>query len=252
MPKSLTSTDLRLNGAANALLPGVAERLRAARVAAGLTGRDVLERTGVDPGNLSRMERNKRVPTMEVLARLALLYGVPMASLIGPESDPAPEPLLGPDLTLAAFLARSDPDEAEEVRRRWSSSADLRRNGRRFAYEVFAPVRAVLGVPLVVTAGLGLETAGEDRECVCHQPHHLALSADVVPVGMCLPVAVSLLAKGVRAGSLDALDEASVEGDSHLHLLAAAEGAVPRRLVTGAQELCRWGLLAEASRKLIP
>ncbi len=65
------------------LLPGtpLARRLRAGRLAAGLTGPAVLARTGIDPGNLSRMENGKRVPTVATLITLAKLYGIPLATL---------------------------------------------------------------------------------------------------------------------------------------------------------------------------
>src|SRR5512137_359020 len=93
-----------------AITRSVGERLRAARVAAGLTGREVLERAGIDPGNLSRMERSKRTPTVEVLERLAALYGVSLAELLGPETEGAPtwRPRLSPNLAVDAFLVAGD------------------------------------------------------------------------------------------------------------------------------------------------
>lgn len=234
----------------------VGERLRAARVAAGLTGREVLERVGIDPGNLSRMERSKRTPTVEVLGRLAALYGVSLAEILGPEPEGGPSwlPRLSPNLSVDAFLACEESQEGEELRRRWGASPDLRRMARVFAIEVFEPVRAVLGVNVVVRRGLrfGPSPGGAPASLPCSRSHADGLGADVVPVGMCLPVAMTLLATAVRSGAVPSLDLATIEGDSVLHLQAAPEGRSARQEVEAPTGLDRWSLQAVASRSLIP
>jgi transcriptional regulator with XRE-family HTH domain len=234
----------------------VGQRLRAARVAAGLTGREVLEQAGIDPGNLSRMERSKRTPTVEVLGRLAALYGVSLADLLGPEPAGGASwvPRLSPNLAVDAFLASSDPQEAYDVRQAWSAGPDLRRTARSFAVTVFEPVRAALGVSLAVTSGLRVREPGLRPTAAqpCTHPHGAGLSADVVPVGMCLTVATAILAEAVSKGGLTGLDMASIEGEAVLHLQAAEEGTEPRRQVLGGGDLCSWGQRAVASRYLLP
>jgi len=72
----------RVQGSLPRLLAILGGRLRSLRHGAGLSGQDVWSRTGIDPGNLSRIENGKRVPTLQTLVALADLYEVPVAFLV--------------------------------------------------------------------------------------------------------------------------------------------------------------------------
>ncbi len=63
-------------------------RLREVRIASGLTGPEVRARTGIDPGGLSRVEKGRRFPTIEMLSALAKVYGVRVHDLLDPAHRP--------------------------------------------------------------------------------------------------------------------------------------------------------------------
>jgi transcriptional regulator with XRE-family HTH domain len=65
-------------------VPGLAERLRAAREAAGLSQVQAGERAGVHHVSIAMFETDKRAPTVKVLLRLAEAYGVEVAELLPP------------------------------------------------------------------------------------------------------------------------------------------------------------------------
>ena len=216
----------------------LARRLRAARLAAGFTGSSVLSKTGIDPGNLSRMEHGKRMPSVPVLLALARLYRIPFSTLFdaaGDREGDAPESL-SPGLPVADFVATSDPGFLGLHERHWQDRPDLRENARRFAVDVFEPVRAVLGVPLKVESGY--RSPGLDRKALRGQApfsaHTHGLAADVVPEGMPVREALPLLRAAVRRGRLDRLDFAAIESSRLLHLQAAPETQPARRLVAEA------------------
>ena len=59
--------------------------LRDVRLARGLTLREVARLSGVEPGHLSRIERGQRPLSVDVLARLARVLGLPeLAKLLRP------------------------------------------------------------------------------------------------------------------------------------------------------------------------
>jgi transcriptional regulator with XRE-family HTH domain len=216
----------------------LARRLRAARLAAGLTGSSVLSKTGIDPGNLSRMEHGRRMPSVAILLALAKLYRIPFGALFeaaaGQEPD-APESL-SPGLPVADFVATPDPGTLGLHERHWQDRPDLRENARRFAVDVFEPVRAVLGVPLRVESGY--RSPGLDRKVLRGQApfsaHTHGLAADVVPQGMPLRAALLLIRAAVRRGDLDRLDFAAIESSQWLHIQVAPDLQPARRLVAEA------------------
>lgn len=80
------------------VLAGVGERLRGLRLERGLTLAELAAATGISVSTLSRLESGGRRPTLELLLPLALLYQVPLDTLVGapPVGDPRvrlePEP----------------------------------------------------------------------------------------------------------------------------------------------------------------
>ena len=84
----------------------LARKLRVLRAERGWTLREAAERTGVDKGTLSMLERGIRHPHDITLARLATGYGVPAEELIeepalagkadAPESGPTPQKAAAP------------------------------------------------------------------------------------------------------------------------------------------------------------
>lgn len=68
----------------------LAGRLRAAREAAGLTGRAAAARLGITPPQLSGWETGKNRPGIDSLERLAGAYGTTVATLLGDPAQPLP------------------------------------------------------------------------------------------------------------------------------------------------------------------
>lgn len=66
-------------------------RLRAERVRASVTQREIAERAGVSAKYLSRIELGQVTPSLYVAARVALAVGVSLDSLVGgPIAKPSP------------------------------------------------------------------------------------------------------------------------------------------------------------------
>jgi transcriptional regulator with XRE-family HTH domain len=95
-----------------AQLEALGALLRAQRIAAGLSLRELSERTSVSNAYLSQLERGLHEPSLTVLRAIASALGVPLASLLDRagllEREPAP-----PE-TEAAILR--DPDLTEPQR----------------------------------------------------------------------------------------------------------------------------------------
>ncbi|MGW1839736.1 helix-turn-helix domain-containing protein [Streptomyces sp. BBFR2] len=72
-------------------LPTVAPRLRDLRRRSGLTLETAARRVGLSPAHLSRLETNRRQPSLPMLLALARTYGTTVSDLLGetaPERDP--------------------------------------------------------------------------------------------------------------------------------------------------------------------
>ncbi len=224
-----------------ALTTPLAGRLRAARLAAGLTGRGVCARTGIDPGNLCRMEQGRRVPSLAILLQLAEAYGITVAGLIEAAATAGPDApeTLSPHLPVASYVAAPDPGFRQEHERHWQGRPDLRENARRFALDVFEPVQAILGVGLRVESGY--RSPSLDRmiggEQAPFSAHTHGLAADVTPVGMTAVETLPILRAAVRRGALEHLDFATVEASRWLHI-QAAPGALPARQVVAQALAC--------------
>jgi len=75
----MTPTTVRMK---KEIVPGLAEKLRAAREAAGLSQVDAGERSGVHHTAIAGYEIERRVPTLMTLYRLAAAYGVKVCDLL--------------------------------------------------------------------------------------------------------------------------------------------------------------------------
>lgn len=83
-------------------VPGMGEKLRAARVASGHSQTSAAEASGVHSVNISRFESELKTPTVATLYKLAAAYGVDVCDLLPrdeqgrlpacPEDEPQPEP----------------------------------------------------------------------------------------------------------------------------------------------------------------
>ncbi len=73
------------SGAAPALSGNLGERLRALRLAAGLTQAELARRTGIHRPNIARVEAGRHTPSLETLNRLASAIGVPPARVLSGE-----------------------------------------------------------------------------------------------------------------------------------------------------------------------
>ena len=70
----------------------LSQRLRAARLAKDLRQTEVAEALGVQQGFISRLERGEKKPSVEMLSRLAALYGVSETHLLGHKANEDPGP----------------------------------------------------------------------------------------------------------------------------------------------------------------
>lgn len=59
-----------------------AQNLRRLRTASGLTQERLAERTKIDPGEISRLERGVRDPQLRTIVRVARGLGVPVCELL--------------------------------------------------------------------------------------------------------------------------------------------------------------------------
>ena len=66
------------------------QRLRAARLAAGLTQEKVAEQAGISPTYMPRLEAGAAAPSLDVLLQLAAALGVPAGVLLGGAEEGAP------------------------------------------------------------------------------------------------------------------------------------------------------------------
>ena len=70
-------------------VPGLAQILRAAREAAGLTQQEAADRSGVHAVSIARFETEVRGPSVATLYKLAEAYGTTVCKLL-PEMKPNP------------------------------------------------------------------------------------------------------------------------------------------------------------------
>jgi XRE family transcriptional regulator, regulator of sulfur utilization len=61
----------------------MADRIRAARLAAGLTQEQLAQRAGVASVTISQIELGNRSPTLDTLMRVAAALEIPAATLLG-------------------------------------------------------------------------------------------------------------------------------------------------------------------------
>ena len=95
------------------------ERLKQLRTQRGVTQGQVAEACGISPISLARYETGARTPTTEILARLAVYYGVSMDYLLG--CDPAPDTAQPTEIgepeirILARDMAQLSPDRQKKA-----------------------------------------------------------------------------------------------------------------------------------------
>jgi len=96
----------------DAVLGGVAPRLRALRQRRGVTLAQVSETTGISVSTLSRLESGQRRPTLDLLLPLAREYRVALDDLVGapPTGDPRvrPQPIVRGGRTFIPLSRHSD------------------------------------------------------------------------------------------------------------------------------------------------
>ncbi|UED85204.1 helix-turn-helix domain-containing protein [Streptomyces profundus] len=80
---------------AGALTPN-GTAIRAIRTTQGISLRDLAERTGIDKGNLSRLERGQTRASQRTIELIARALDVPPHDLVRPADIPGEEPLLDP------------------------------------------------------------------------------------------------------------------------------------------------------------
>mgnify|MGYP000314188979 CR=1 FL=1 len=121
-----------------AVLDGVADRLRALRSRSGRTLAEMSDRTGVSVSTLSRLESGLRRPTLDLLIRLAAAYngGPGLVSKNLPAGSARPL-----DLWLESFPVRETRRYMQRVTGTWGIY--------RFLY---GSERPVVGLPEVVTS----------------------------------------------------------------------------------------------------
>ena len=77
------------------VVPGLAEKLKAAREKAGLSQIQAGEKAGVHHVSIARFETDARVPTLAILYKLAEAYGVNVCDLLPEKLEPEKETKTG-------------------------------------------------------------------------------------------------------------------------------------------------------------
>lgn len=77
---------------AREVLATLGTNFRNARIAAGLTQKDVHELTGLDIPSISRLEAGKVNPGVKILLKLTQAVGMPLADLFPHDAKPEPDP----------------------------------------------------------------------------------------------------------------------------------------------------------------
>lgn len=72
-------------------IPGLADKLRAAREAAGLSQQQAAEASGMYQATIARYETDGRVPTLGAMYKLADAYGVDVSELLPPSKSKKPK-----------------------------------------------------------------------------------------------------------------------------------------------------------------
>ena len=216
-------------------LTSFARRARAARLGLGLSTRQVAHLVGIPEGIVHRLEHGRELPGRALLGALAKLYRIPAAELPleGASGQVLEEERLSPNLAVLDFLEVPQPRWKEANRQTWTDDPRLKEQARRFAKDVFEPVREILGGDVLVK--VGYRSAECDvctvREGSWSSEHTRAVAADIQPLGLSIPAAAQLIADARRQGQLSLLDLATVADSGWLHLQAAPEGQPARGLV---------------------
>ena len=107
------------------------EKLKNYRKKKGLTARAVMDITGIKISTLSNYERDARLPDINVLTKLAKLYGVSLNAFLSEEteSDAILVPVLG-------IIRAGEPICAEQNITRWEKYDDYRMGEEYFALDV--------------------------------------------------------------------------------------------------------------------
>jgi transcriptional regulator with XRE-family HTH domain len=165
-----------------AVLEGVADRLRRLRATSGRTLAEMSERTGISVSTLSRLESGLRRPTLDLLIRLASAYGASLDDVVGaPQlADPRirPKPFYrhgraiipltkhNPDVIAYKMLLPGHPPDEPVIART--------HEGYDWLYVLSGRIRLVIGDDETV-----LE-AGEAAEFDTRKPHGF-VSASLAP-----------------------------------------------------------------------
>jgi transcriptional regulator with XRE-family HTH domain len=121
-------------------IAAIGARLRALRVAKGLTLSAAAERTGLSPSMLSLLERGRTGPSIGTLVAICSVLGVEMSELLGPsEASPAE--------TVSRFASRPAITTADGVQHRILKADRLR--GIEIVIDEYSPGSASAPHPLV-------------------------------------------------------------------------------------------------------
>lgn len=116
--------------AANEPSVDVGGRLKAARVARGLTQRDLASRAGITNGMISMIEQNKHSPSVATLNRLTDALGLSFAEFFSLDLAPAPQ----------VFYAKDELVQLTEGKVRFSVVAGERRGkALQILHEIYEP-----------------------------------------------------------------------------------------------------------------
>lgn len=90
-------------------------KLRAARLSAGLTQEELAERCGMKKQNVSRYETSDREPNVRTAKKMADALGVTLEDLITDIEKPAPRFESELDAELIRLLQQLEPEEEQKV-----------------------------------------------------------------------------------------------------------------------------------------
>lgn len=106
-------------------------RVRQARVQAGLTQAELAERADMADATLSRIERNRLVPSVALTKRLADALGVPVDALLSQKLPKAPRNTLRPaEARLLGLVRDLDDTAVDDVARALRILLTVHKRGR--------------------------------------------------------------------------------------------------------------------------
>ena len=92
----------------------IGEKIKQLRKAKGLQQKAVAVEVGLDQSNYNKVENGRREPSVEILQKLAAIFGVTVDNLLNPDDNNAPAPITVEDKTVTEKIRLIEQLEDED------------------------------------------------------------------------------------------------------------------------------------------